>query len=141
MWWTNSKRFFLILLFLSLFLSAGLSADSLDPKSMSDLELVEKLMQNFQKQEEILTERQKTLEELKSQLQASQSLSLTLQTRLSDLETSMTNTRDSIERTQNSLTNFSQEYERKLKSQKTAISILAALLIISSVTALTLTLT
>lgn len=141
MLWTKSKRYFLILLFLLLFLSVGLSADSLDPKSMSDLELVEKLVQNFQKQEEILTERQKTLEELKSQLQASQSLSLTLQTRLSDLETSMTNTRDSIERTQNSLTNFSQEYERELKSQKTAISILAALLIISSVTALTLTLT
>lgn len=141
MWWTNSKRFFLILLFLSLFLSAGLSADSLDLKSMSDLELVEKLLQNFQKQEEILTERQKTLEELKSQLQASQSLSLNLQTRLSDLENSMTSTRDSIERTQNSLTNFSQEYERELKSQRTAISILAALLIISSVTTLTLTLT
>lgn len=141
MWWTKSKRYFLILLFLLLFLSVGLSADSLDPKSMSDLELMEKLVQNFQKQEDILTERQKTLEELKSQLQASQSLSLTLQTRLSDLENSMTSTRDSIERTQNSLTSFSQEYKRELKSQKTAISILAALLIISSVTALTLTLT
>ncbi len=135
------RKYLAILFFLSLFLSAGLSADSLDLKSMSDLELVEKLVQNFQKQEEILAERQKTLEELKSQLQASQSLSLTLQTRLSDLENSMTSTRDSIERTQNSLTNFSQEYERELKSQKTAISILAALLIISSVTTLTLILT
>ena len=137
----NLRKYFAVSLFLLLFLSAGLSADSLNPKSMSDLELVEKLVQNYQKQEEILTERQKTLEELKSQLQASQSLSLTLQTRLSDLENSMTNTRDSIERTQNSLTNFSQEYEKELKSQRTAISILAALLIISSVTTLALTLT
>lgn len=138
---TKSKRYFLISLFLLLFLLAGLSAESLDPKTMSDLELMEKLVRNYQKQDEILTERQKTLEELKSQLQASQSLSLTLQTRLSDLETSMTNTRESIERTQNSLTSFSQECERELKSQRTAISILAALLIISSVTTLALTLT
>lgn len=137
----NLRKSLVIFVFLFLSFLAGLSAEGLDPKTLTDLELVERLVQNYQKQDEILKERQKTLQELKSQLNSSQTLSLTLQTRLSDLESSMTSTRESIERTQNSLTSFSQEYEKELKSQRTAISILAALLIISSVTTLALTLT
>ena len=141
MWWTNSKRYFLILLFLSLFLSAGLSAASLDLKAMTDLELLERLQLNLTRQDEISAEREKTLEELKSQLQESQALSLTLQQqlkdsqdqsallqiRLTDLELSIKNTEDSLKRTETSLTSLSQELGKKLSTQKMTTVILLIL--------------
>lgn len=141
MWWTNSKRYFLILLFLSLFLSAGLSAASPDLKAMTDLELLERLQLNLTRQDEISAEREKTLEELKSQLQESQALSLTLQQqlkdsqdqsallqiRLTDLELSIKNTEDSLKRTETSLTSLSQELGKKLSTQKMTTVILLIL--------------
>lgn len=133
----NLRKSLVIFVFLFLSFLAGLSAEGLDPKTMTDLELVERLVQNYQKQDEILEERQKTLEELKSQLNSSQTLSLTLQTRLSDLESSMTCTKESIERTQNSLTSFSEEYEQTVRRQNVINTVLTILLIISSATALT----
>lgn len=133
----NLRKSLVIFVFLFLSFLAGLSAEGLDPKTLTDLELVERLVQNYQKQDEILKERQKTLEELKSQLNSSQTLSLTLQTRLSDLESSMTSTRESIERTQNSLTSFSEEYEQTVRRQNVINTVLTILLIISSATALT----
>ena len=133
----NLRKSLVIFVFLFLSFLAGLSAEELDPKTLTDLELVERLVQNYQKQDEILKERQKTLEELKSQLNSSQTLSLTLQTRLSDLESSMTSTRESIERTQNSLTRFSEEYEQTVRRQNVINTVLTILLIISSATALT----
>ena len=141
MWWTKSKRYFLILLFLSLFLSAGLSAASSDLKAMTDLELLERLQLNLTRQDEISAEREKTLEELKSQLQESQALSLTLQQqlkdsqdqsallqiRLTDLELSIKNTEDSLKRTETSLTSLSQELGKKLSTQKMTTVILLIL--------------
>lgn len=141
MWWTKSKRYFLILLFLSLFLSAGLSAASSDLKAMTDLELLEQLQLNLTRQDEISAEREKTLEELKSQLQESQALSLTLQRqledsqnqsallqiRLTDLEASMKSAEDSLQRTETSLTSLSQELGKKLSTQKMTTVILLIL--------------
>lgn len=145
------KKFLVILLCLSLFVSHGLLADSQNLKTLTNQELLEKLKQNLQRQDEISLERSQNLTELKSQLTASQELSLSLQKQLedsqsmsaklqiqlTDLEISMTNTQESLERTQISLMNLSQDYEKKLKAQKMTTVILLILSSAAVATAIT----